>query len=184
MKSEMNFKAYLNAAYTQLATDPKNVAEGIKQHFNLMESDDDVMEIARLIVLVYGEYLGEWNKGIELLRKLKNNAKIKDQQEMKRLVTILTLGNNPNTSIDDFSLSDRAIIYAQSAAALARLGGLRNAEKFLKLSVELTTTQLTKEDPAQPELAEASSRIVEFMKTKTERSEMEEGLLKLAQAHQ
>ena len=183
MKSEMNFKAYLNAAYTQLATDPKNVAEGIKQHFNLMESDDDVMEIARLIVLVYGEYLGEWTKGIELLRKLKNNAKIKDQLEMKRLVTILTLGNNPNTSIDDFSLSDRAIIYAQSASALARLGGLRNAEKFLKLSIEITA-QLTKEDPALPELGEASSRIVEFMKSKTERSEMEGSLLKLAQAHQ
>lgn len=180
----MKFKEYLNAAYANLTTDPKNVAEGIKQHFNLMESDDDVMEIARLIVLVYGEYLGEWTKGIELLRKLKNNAKIKDQNEMKRLVTILTLGNNPNTSIDDFSLSDRAIIYAQTASALARLGGLRNAEKFLKLSIELAAIQLTKEDPAQQELAEASSRIVEFMKTKIEPSEIEGGLMKLAQAHQ
>ncbi|MBC7537796.1 MAG: hypothetical protein H7281_03185 [Bacteriovorax sp.] len=176
----MNFKEYLADAWSTHATNPRKVADEFKQNFNLMESEEDVTAITRLIVHVCGEHLGEWMKGIELLRKLKNNATIKDPSEMNRYMAILNLGNNPNTSIDNFSPSDQARIYASTASALSNLGGLKNAEKFIKLSAEIISTQLTKEDPANKALAMASHSVACNLEEKKDRNESDAELMILA----
>ncbi|MFA6238317.1 MAG: hypothetical protein WC635_13370 [Bacteriovorax sp.] len=176
----MSFREYLNEAWSTHATDPKKVAEEFKQHFNLMESDDDVMAMARIIVHVCGEHLGEWIKGIELLKKLKNNAPIKDTGEMNRYMAILNLGNNPNSSIDNFSLSDQARIYASTASALANLGGLKNAEKFLKLASQIAEMNLSKDDPANKAIAMTGNNVACSLEEKNERSDVEVGLMILA----
>ncbi len=176
----MNFKEYVNEIESSHAENPKKIADEFKQHFNLMESEDDVLTITRLIVHVCGEHLGDWRKGIELLRKLKNNATIKDQRSMKRNVAILELGNNPNSSIDNFSPSDQAWIYAITASALARLGGAKNAKKFLEKSIEIVSTQLAKDDPACEELALSVGRIARSIEKKVDRNANEIELMNLA----
>ncbi len=130
----MNFKEYLKNARSG---DPKIVAEEFKSNFSLMETVDDVTAMTDLIVHICGEKLGEWEKGSELLRKLKNNAQIPDKAHMNRAVAILTLGNNPNTSIDNFSPEDQVKIYTATAAAISNLGGVKNAEKLLKKAEEI-----------------------------------------------
>ena len=175
----MKFTEYLSVAWSTHATDPRKVADEFKQNFNLMESSDDVMSMTRLIVHVCGEHLGEWTKGIELLRKLKNNATINDPSEMNRYVAILNLGNNPYTTIDNFSLSDQARIYASTASALANLGGLKNAEKFLKLASEISA-QLSSEDAANKALAMAGNNIAFSLEDKVERDSAEVQLMILA----
>lgn len=176
----MNFKEYLTAAWSLHMTDPRKVADEIKQNFNLMESDDDVMAITRLIVHVCGEHLGDWTKGIELLRKLKNNATIKDQSEMNRYMAILNLGNNPNQSIENFSSSDQVIIYAAVASALASLGGIKTAEKFLNLADEISRSKLSKEDSAIRTLATTCNNIIRTLENKSETTANEIQLMILA----
>ena len=105
----MNFKEYLNHAWSIHANESEKLAYEFKDHFNLMETEDDVMSMSYLIVHVCGEHLGRWQMGLDLLKKIKNNATIKDKNAMKRYVSILTLGNNPNLSIDELSSSDQAI---------------------------------------------------------------------------
>ncbi len=176
----MNFKEYLTAAWSLHMTDPKKVADEIKQNFNLMESDDDVMAITRLIVHVCGEHLGDWTKGIELLRKLKNNATIKDPAEVNRYMAILTLGNNPNESIENFKDSDQVIIYASVASALTSLGGIKNAEKFLTLAAQISRTQLNKDDPALRALATSCNSMIRTLENKMESTPHEIQLMILA----
>ncbi len=132
----MNFKDYLTNARTG---DPKVVALNIKSNFNLMESVDDVTAMTDLIVDIFGEKLGEWEKGSELLKKLKNNATIPDKAHMNRAVAILSLGNNPNLSMDKFGVEDQIVIYTTTAAAISKLGGVKNAEKLLSKVAELKT---------------------------------------------
>ena len=127
----LTFKDFLTQSLNAPKSEAKQIAETIKSHFNLMESEDDVMSMAELIVYICGECSGEWEKGSDLLKKLKNNAPVKDKEQMKRLVAILNLGNNPNISIDEFSPADQVIIYTKTAEALKSLGGLKNAEKLL-----------------------------------------------------
>lgn len=168
----MMFKEYLENAWSTHAKNPQKVADEFKQNFNLMGSVDDVMAMARLIVHVCGDHLGDWLRGIELLRKLKNNATIKDATEMNRYMGILNLGNNPNLTLDNFSISDQVRIYASTAGALANLGGIKNSEKLLKKAVE-NASALTKEDPANKALAIAGNNIAQAIEDKTERSESE-----------
>lgn len=132
----MNFQNYLVKAKSLQSTDPKKVANEFKENFNLMESEDDVEAMTDLIVYICGEKLGQWEKGLDLLKKLKNNAKISDKTHMNRSVAILNLGNNPNISIEHFSPSEQVKIYTITAAALTNLGGLKNAAKLLKKSEE------------------------------------------------
>ncbi len=148
----MKFGEYIKSAWFNHAKDPRSVADNIKSNFNLMETDEDIMKMAHLIVHVCGEHLGDWLLGLELIKKLKNNAPIKDKEAMSRYKAILELGNNPQFAINHFSNSDQSQILATTASALANLGGLKNAEKFLNMSSELLP-QLPSGDPAFRSLA-------------------------------
>lgn len=172
----MTFNDYLDNAWSTHATDPKKLADEFKSHFSLMESEDDVMAMASLIVHVCGEHLGEWEKGIDLLRKLKNNATIKDKEQMNRLMAILNLGNNPNSSMEHFSSSDQARIYSTTASALANLGGIKNANKLLTKAAEIASS-LKKEDPAQRSLAIAGNNMASSLEEKIDRTDAETELM-------
>jgi hypothetical protein len=172
----MNFKEYLTASWSTHRTDSKKIADEFKENFKLMETEDDVMEMSGLIVHICGEHLGEWNRGIELLRKLKNNATIKDPSSMNRYVAILTLGNNPNTTIENFSPADQARIYAGTASALASLGGLKNAEKFLKLADEINST----DNDVKEAILKSGERIASTLQMKNEKNENEVDFMNFA----
>ncbi|MBC7713517.1 MAG: hypothetical protein H7177_09265 [Rhizobacter sp.] len=130
----MSFKTYLENARR---VDPKVVADEFKANFALMETLEDVTAMTDLIVQTCGEKLGEWEKGLELLKKLKNNAQIPDKAHMDRSVAILMLGNNPNTSMERFSTEDKIFIYTTVANAIRNLGGVKNADKLLAKADEL-----------------------------------------------
>lgn len=170
------FKEYLQNAWSTHATDPKKIADEFKLNFNLMDSEDDVMSMAGLIVHVCGEHLGNWEQGIELLKKLKNNAPIKDKEQMKRFVAILNLGNNPNISIEEFSPSDQIRICSGTSSALANLGGLKNAEKLFDKAIELAQG-ISQEDLANKALAIAGNGIATALEEKTERKPNEVELM-------
>ncbi len=176
----MNFQEYLHNAWSTHAEDPKKVADELRAAFNLMESGEDVMAMSRLIVHVCGEHLGEWQRGIELLRKLKNNATISDRSEMNRLVAILTLGNNPSVSIENFSTSDQVRIYCATASALINLGGVKNSEIFLKKSLDLMESIPAKDDPAYKSIAMAANNIASVLEEKIEINKREVELMILA----
>lgn len=167
----MKFKEYLSNAWMTHEMESKKILDEAKENFKLMETEDDVMSMARLIAHISGEHLGQWEKGIDLLRKMKNNATIKDKNEMNRLVGMLNLGNFPNTDITSYSYSDQSRILAMTSSALANLGGLKNAGKFLKSAIQISDTHLEKLDPANKTIAMMSHNIASALEKKMEQSE-------------
>lgn len=178
----MNFNEYLKEAWSIHATQPQKLAAEFTEHYNLLQSEEDIKAFAELIFHVCGEHLGEWLKGIDLLRKLKHNSTLKDKSDVKRYMAILTLGNNPNTSINQLSSTEQSMVYAGTAVALAHLGGIKNAERFLKLASEINKSQSTIDESASKALIEASSNIIEFLENKKDRSEVETNLIQLAKS--
>lgn len=177
----MNFTEYLNKAWSLHTVDAKRVAEEFKDNFSLMTAEDDVMAMSLLIVHVCGEHLGEWERGIDLLRKIKNNATIKDKSAMNRYMGILNLGNNPNLTLENYSDSDQARIYASTAVALCRLGGIKNAERFIKTANEIVNDKLNKEDEAYTDLMSSIKQIVTHLEGKREKSQKEIDFLNLVE---
>ena len=148
----MTFKEYIKVAWANHAKDPRGLASEFKLNFKLMVSEEDVLKMAHLIVHVCGEHLGDWQLGLELIKKIKNNAQIHDKAAMNRFKAILELGNNPQFPINHFSNSDQVQILSMTASALANLGGLKNAEKFLNSANDLIPS-LEGGDPAFKSLA-------------------------------
>ena len=177
----MKFKNYLDHAWASHINDPKKTADEFKSNFSLMETDDDVMSMAGLIVHIFANHLGEWERGSELLKKLKNNATIKDKEQMNRYVAILNLGNNPNISLENFSPSDQIRIYSATALALVRLGGVKNPSKFLLKSAELMQTGISNEDPAVLDFATSGKKIAAILKDKKDRTASESELMVTAE---
>jgi tetratricopeptide (TPR) repeat protein len=175
----MKFKDYLTRAWSIHAMAPEKVLDEVKQQFSLIESDEDALAMANLIVHLSGEHLGNWQQGLDLLRKLKNNALLKSKNEMNRYVAILELGNNPSTSIEAFSPSDQIRILAGTASALANLGGIKLAFSYLIRAQELSKV-VVKEDPANRALAVAGNNIACNFEEKDERNALEEDMMILA----
>lgn len=135
------FQQYKSEALTAQLKNPELVANEMKSHFNLMESAEDVLWIAHFIVFIFGERLGKWEEGSDLLKKLKNNATIADKAAVKRLTAMLNLGNNPNLKLEGFSDSDKFLILASTAKSLAGLGAIKNAQRLLDNALELKTPE-------------------------------------------
>lgn len=165
----MNFKEYLNKAWSVHATSPEKTLEEAKQQIPLLESEADLLALSNLIVHLSGEHLGDWRTGLELLRKLKNNSLLKNRTEMNRYVAILELGNNSATTIEHFSISDQARIYASTASALANLGGLKLALNYLTRAQDLVK-DLPKEDLANKSLAMTGNNIAVTLEEKKDRN--------------
>ena len=175
----MNFKEYVDHVKSVHHHEPAKVIAEFKDNFALMETEADVMVMADLIVHVCGQ-MGEWEKGSELLRKIKNNAKISDKNAMNRFVAILDLGNNPNLSLEKFTVSDQVMIYAPVSTALVGLGGFKNAEKLLMKASELASS-LPKEDPAIKMLGYLAGYIAKSLDAKVDKNETEKMFILKAQ---
>ena len=175
----MNFKEYVTHVKAIHHQEPAKVIAEFKDNLGLMETEEDVMTMTELIVHVCAQ-MGEWEKGIELLRKIKNNAKINDKKAMNRYVAILDLGNNPNYSIEKFSTSDQVLIYAPVSAALVGLGGFKNADKLLMKASELAGT-LQSDDPAIKTLVYLAGYMAKSLNAKADKNETEKMFILKAQ---
>lgn len=165
----MTISEYINSAWTLHATSPEQVLAEMKDQFKNIETEDDILKLAHLIVHVSGEHLGKWQTGLELLRKLKNNSLLKKRADMQRFVAILELGNNPNTSIEKFSSSDQARILATTGSALISLGGLKTGELFLK-KASVLAEGFEPSDPANMTLAMNANNVASSLEEKSDRS--------------
>ena len=99
---------------------------------------------------------------------------------MNRYVATLTLGNNPNTLIENFSPIDQGKIFASTASALASLGGLKNSEKFLKAADEILSAQSAKDESLVLALSKSGERIASTLQMKKYKNESEVDFMNLA----
>lgn len=155
----MTFEEYLNDAW---ASHPKQSAEllkNFKSNFALISSGDEITSMGHLITHVSGEHLGEWGKGIQLLQELRTHPQLKDVAALNRFIASLSLSDDKNFSIENFSDSDKVRILAMTASALASQNDLDRAARYLAEAEEICHLKLDKKDPANRNLAVASNNL-------------------------
>jgi hypothetical protein len=156
----MNFNEYLQDAWMRHETDAQLISDDFKSKLKAVENEENINLLSRLITHVCGNHLGQWEIGIELLRKLKNNPLLKDKSEINRSIAILTLGNFPDNIIDGFNISDQIRILSGTASALSNLGGVKNCKRFLIKANQLIEENILElNDPAYRALAMSSNNI-------------------------
>lgn len=176
----MTFKDYLNEAWNQHADHADKIFKEFPNHFNLVQSDEDVVSLAHLITHVSADHLGQWTKGVELIDSLLKVRTIADESPLKRFKATLNICADKNFSLDGFSDSDRARILAACASALAARNETARADKYLKKAELIAKEKLKENDPAFRGLAITGNTLACTLEDKETRNSEEVELMKLA----
>lgn len=179
----MSFDSYLADAWHEHQTKTKEVADGIAAGAGLATTNAQLGQLAPLIAHVFGEHLGEWNRGISLLRELRNHKSFEEGSETDRVIERLTaslrLGSGWAVPLDGFSLSEKIRVYGVAAAALATRDTARALALFenaLALETAITDTK----DPANRVLAVTGNNLAVTLEELPARTPAENELMLLA----
>ena len=69
----MTFNEYLKKSWTEHGDHSQQVASTFAEGLALLEKPEQISDLARLVVHVAGEHLGDWQSGEQWLQKLMEN---------------------------------------------------------------------------------------------------------------
>lgn len=180
----MNFSEFLNQAWQEHGNNPENVADRLNTGLSLIETDEQIQSLANLITHVYGEHLGLWEKGIELLEQIRRIPTINMTGEsgisLVRYITSLEICSGRQKSMDDFSKSDRVRVLAMAASALSTQKRSEEAEKLFREALDNLNLITDHSDPAFRALAICGNNLACNLEEKVIRSQIEADLMILA----
>jgi len=67
----MTFDTFLETAWSDHGDHPQEVADRLASSLHVVETAEHIPPFARLVMHVYGEHLGQWDRGIALLESLR-----------------------------------------------------------------------------------------------------------------
>lgn len=180
----MKFDEFLNKAWDDHATKAEQVAERLNDGIALIETNDQIPQLSHLMTHVYGEHLGQWQRGVESLEKLKQVASFQKNSESEkaihRSIASLELSSEKIKSLSNFSVSDQIRILAVTASALREQKKPEQAQKFFREALEKAQTGIDKSDPANRALAVTGNNLACALEEKNQRTSKDVELMILA----
>lgn len=180
----MKLTEYIEKAWNDHATAPKMVFESFDSAKDLIETNDEIPALVRLITHVSGDHLGLWNEGIQKLQELTRHpcylGKTESDFAIARSTATLKMCADKTISISEFSLSDRIRILAMAAGPLLQNGDTPRATECFSEALELAIMGLAKEDPANRALAVAGNTLACSLEDKKNRTDTDVQLMILA----
>lgn len=180
----MTFDEFLNQAWNDHATQTEQVANRLREATSLIEKNDQIPPIAQLITHVFGEHLGFWDKGIELLQQLKAipvfDSASESNKAIARSIASLELTGGMRQSIDDFSVSDQIRILTVAASALSEQKNSEKAHYLFRKALDKGQLGIDKTDPANHALAVTGNNLACALEEKKSRTKSETDLMILA----
>ena len=179
----MKLDEFINEGWNDHGANAAAVGARLDQGLALIETNEQIAPLANLAAHVYGEHLGEWNKGVAYLKQLRANPKFAADSEsdkaIARLTVALELAAGREANVAAFSTSDQIRILAVAAAALAGQMHTNAAQKFFREALG-KAEGLAKEDPANRALAVTGNNLAAALEEKPERTGEEKDLMILA----
>ena len=173
----MTFNDFIKQAWNDHADKTEEVAAKLMEAGSVIELNDQIPRLAQLITHVFGEHLGQWEKGIQLLQELKSIPEFEAASEsgpaIDRSIAALSLASGEKTSVDEFSKSDQVRVLATAAAALNERNDPKNADKWFRVALSKAQDGLDKADPANRALAVTANNLACSLEDKPSRTEID-----------
>ncbi len=177
----MDFKTYLDSSWSKHGKDSQKVAETFEATINLITDSSQLTQLAHLITHVEAEHLGQYSRGLKLIKLLSahklNNDKTK--VALNRFEAILQFAENSNFDITPFSDSDQIRILAAVASAQAGQSQTDLSTKNLNQALALAE-KLDSADPANRALAVTGNILASTLEDKSDLSPEQIDLMLLA----
>jgi hypothetical protein len=170
----MTLQELVEAGWRDHADRPEDVAARLAAALPLLREPDDYAPFVRLVAHVYGEHLGEWQRGIELLEastRLPSFAPATTASAaVQRGVATLRLASGDRSAVQGLADADRAYAFASAADALAARGDFPMAIAFLGQALACATAPPPKDHPAGRALAVCGNNVSAALEGKPELS--------------
>lgn len=127
----MTFDAFIETAWNDHADRPQEVADRLAASLPLVTSPAHIAPFARLVTHVFGEHLGQWQRGIALLESLRGRPAFDGGADATRTVSrnvaALRYADGDGSALPALPLEDQVVALATAASAFAGRGEFKGA---------------------------------------------------------
>jgi hypothetical protein len=173
----MTFDEFIEAAWNDHADRPGEVADRLAASVGIVATPSDIVAFARLATHVYGEHLGEWERGIALLDSLRRLAAWDGSEApaaaVDRGIAVLRYAGGDGAVLDALSHDDRIAVLAGASSAFAGRMDFRRALSSLTAATSLAGKGLREGSPAIRSLAIGGNNLAAALEEKRDRDAAE-----------
>jgi hypothetical protein len=173
----VSFDAFIEAAWADHAEAPDAVATRLEQSLAIVTAPAQVPAYARLVTHVFGEHLGQWQRGIALHAALLGAAVGDDgaagSAAIARGIATLRFCGGDAQALAGMALDDRIIVLATAASALAGQQRFAPAVDAYEQALALARPGLPAESAAPRALAACGNNLASALEGKRDRDDAE-----------
>ncbi len=174
---DVTIDAVLKAGWDDHGDRPQDVADRLAASMHLLRSPDQVAPFVHLLTHVYGEHLGLWQAGVELLESLHSvpefGASTVAAGPLARSIATLRYASGDAAALDALSAQDRVRALATASSAFAARGELTRAISAYAEALRIGETGLAAGSPAIRALAVGGNNLAATLEGKADRSASE-----------
>jgi len=182
----MTFDAFLQAAWNEHGERPQEIADRLSVSLHVVETPDQLVRFAALVTHVYGEHLGQWERGAGLLDLLRGLPAFDGSGavigSLARGIGALRYAGGDRDALKPLTSDDRVSALATAASALAGRGEFAAAVSAYNEAIALASKGLPADSPAVRALAIGGNNLAAALEEKKDRDPHEtQGMLAAAE---
>jgi hypothetical protein len=182
---ETAFDTFLAAAWHDHGDHPREVADRIAASLHVVNSPEQVPRIAGLLTHVYGEHLGQWHRGVELLESLRSCAASHQGAigSLDRGIATLRYAGGDRDALQPLPRESRVSVLAAAAAMFAGRRDFAGALSAFAEALRLAEPDFPPGSPAIRSLAVGGNNLAAALESKSTRDGVEtQGMVTAAEA--
>ena len=173
----MTFENLIETAWNDHADRPQEVADRLASSLALIDSAQRIVPFARLVTHVFGEHLGQWRRGIEVLESLRGtpacDGSPASTSALARGIAVLRHTSGEHDALAPLSTEDRIAVLASAASAFAGRHEFRRAVAAYAEASRLAESGLPSGSPAIRALAIGGNNLAAALEEKGDRDAFE-----------
>jgi tetratricopeptide (TPR) repeat protein len=183
----MTIETFFETAWNDHADRPQEVADRLTASLQLVQTPEHIPPYARLVTHVFGEHLGQWDRGVILLQSLRKLPAFEDghvtADEVLRGIATLRYAGGDSTALEPLSVEDRVSALAGVASAFTGRNAFAQALAAYSEALRLGDTGLPAGSPAFRALAVGGNNLAAALEEKKDRDSAEtRGMIAAAEA--
>jgi tetratricopeptide (TPR) repeat protein len=173
----LTFDAFLETAWNDHADRPQEVADRLAASLHLVQTPEHIPPFMHLSTHVFGEHLGQWQRGIDLLESLRSLSAFDGSRAVAgaliRNVAALRYAGGDRSAMDPLGLEDRVSALATAASAFTGRNAFAQAIAAYSEALRLANPGLPPKSPALRALAIGGNNLAAALETKNDRDATE-----------
>ena len=173
----MTLDTFLETAWADHGDHPQEVADRLVNSLDLVTTPEHIPPFTRLLMHVYGEHLGQWTRGIELLESLRTSSACDGNataaEALRRNIATLRYAGGDADVLATLATPDRVFVLASAAAAFAGRSDYPRAIAAYAEALKLAHAGLPAQSPALRALAIGGNNLAATLEEKADRNSAE-----------